>query len=320
MILSKTPLRVSFVGGGTDYFNSNSNLPGRVIVTTIDKFIYILVNQKHDENIRVSYSETENVNKINNLKHKLIRETLKFYNLKKAIEIATVADIPSSGSGLGSSSALTVGLVNCFKKYLGQKISKKILAKEACKIEIEKCRKLIGMQDQYSTAYGGFNRIEFMNNKVSVKKLNISNENKKIFNNHLLLFYTGINRQADKILNKINKSKNRFKDYEKMSNLALNFEKEIINKNYIECGKILHENWLLKKNLNKNVSSINLDQIYEASINAGAEGGKILGAGGGGYFLFLVKPKKQKNVISNLKRLKLINFNFYKNGSKIINY
>ena len=318
MLLSKTPLRISFVGGGSDYFNNKSNVKGRVISVSINKYLYVTLNKRYNNQIRAAYSETEIVNSTNDLKHNIIRESLKKYSIKNGVELTTIADVPSSGSGLASSSALSVGLAHSFRKFKKLKITKKTLAEDACDIEINKCKKPIGMQDQYSTAFGGLNKIEFSNNKVVVKKIPLNDQDLTIFKNHLMLFYTGINRQADKILTNIKKSGNQFKNYEKLSYLAKNFEKELLNKNFQNCGEILHENWNLKRSLDKSVSSINLDNIYSIAKKSGAVGGKILGAGGGGYFLFLVKPKYKKKIKNNLKKLQEINFNFTKDGSRLI--
>ena len=318
MLLSKTPLRISFVGGGSDYFNNKSNVKGRVISVTINKYLYVTLNKRYNNQIRAAYSETEIVNSTNDLKHNIIRESLKKYSIKNGVELTTIADVPSSGSGLASSSALSVGLAHSLRKFKKLKITKKTLAEDACDIEINKCKKPIGMQDQYSTAFGGLNKIEFSNNKVVVKKIQLNDQDLTIFKNHLMLFYTGINRQADKILTNIKKSGNQFKNYEKLSYLAKNFEKELLNKNFQNCGEILHENWNLKRSLDKSVSSINLDNIYSIAKKSGAVGGKILGAGGGGYFLFLVKPKYKKKMKNNLKKLQEINFNFTKDGSRLI--
>ena len=318
MLLSKTPLRISFVGGGSDYFNNKSNVKGRVISVSINKYLYVTLNKRYNNQIRAAYSETEIVNSTNDLKHNIIRESLKKYSIKNGVELTTIADVPSSGSGLASSSALSVGLAHLLRKFKKLKITKKTLAEDACDIEINKCKKPIGMQDQYSTAFGGLNKIEFSNNKVVVKKIPLNDQDLTIFKNHLMLFYTGINRQADKILTNIKKSGNQFKNYEKLSYLAKNFEKELLNKNFQNCGEILHENWNLKRSLDKSVSSINLDNIYSIAKKSGAFGGKILGAGGGGYFLFLVKPKYKKKIKNNLKKLQEINFNFTKDGSRLI--
>ena len=320
MILSKTPLRISFAGGGSDYFNDLSQVNGRVIVSTIDKYLYVSINKKHNDHIRVSYSKTENVHNSHQVKHEIIRESLKFYNIKNSLEVVTIADIPSSGSGLASSSALTVGLVNALRCYKGLKSTKNILAKDACAIEREKCKKPIGMQDQYSTAYGGFNRIEFCNNTVKITKINLTKSRVDYFRNNLLLFHTGIARKADKILGLIKKSGKQFQNYERLSYLAKHFEAELVGGDLLSCGEILHESWMLKRNLNQNVSSLNLNNIYETAMKAGARGGKILGAGGGGYFLFFVQPKFQKNLIKKLKKLQLINFNFSHDGSQLFKF
>ena len=318
MLLSKTPFRISFAGGGSDYFNDSSSIKGRVIVTTINKYIYVALNKRHNKEIRISYSETEIEKSLNKIKHQIIRESLRNYNIKNGIEIVTVADIPSSGSGLASSSALTVGLVNLIYNLKNKKITSKNLAKEACNIEINKCKKLIGMQDQYSTAYGGLNKFEFYKRKVIQKEVSITENLKKDFNNHLMLFYTGINRQANKILLNIKKSGNQFVNYEKLSDLAKNFEKELISGNFKECGQILHENWILKRKLDQSVSSLNLDNIYKTAISSGAVGGKLLGAGGGGYFLFLTNLKNKKKIIRNLNKLEHIEFKFTNKGSEVI--
>ena len=320
MIITKTPFRISFVGGGTDHFNTSSKVPGRVICTTINKYMYVAVNQKHDDKVRLSYSVTENVNNTKQLDHLIIRKTLEYFKINKGIEIVTIADIPSSGSGLGSSSTLTVGLTHALYEFKKRQINKKKLSQEACNIEINKCKKPIGMQDHYAAAYGGFNSILFKNNKtVTVNKVRISNNRLQNFKDHLIMFYSGINRKADNILGKIKKEKKENTHYEKLSTLAKNFEDELTNGNLLNLGHILHENWMLKKNLHKSVSNIKLDNIYSNAISAGAIGGKLLGAGGGGYFLFFVKPEKQKDVKKKLSKYQCINFDFSNEGSTIKN-
>jgi D-glycero-alpha-D-manno-heptose-7-phosphate kinase len=320
MIITKTPFRISFVGGGSDHFNSSSNVPGRVICTTINKYIYVSVNKKYNNKVRLSYSQTENVDNVKELDHLIIRKTLEHFNVNKGIEIVTVADIPSSGSGLGSSSALTVGLTNALRKIQHKKINKKILGQEASKIEIINCDKPIGMQDHYAAAYGGFNSILFKKDKtVTVKKIKITNHRMNNFKDHLMMFYSGINRKADKILGKIKKEKKENTNYEKLSNLARDFEYELINGNLLNLGSILHENWILKRNLHKIVSNLSLNKIYEDAMSAGAIGGKLLGAGGGGYFLFFVEPENQKNVKKKLSKFQCIDFNFSDDGSRIFN-
>ena len=318
MFLSKTPFRISFAGGGSDYFNPNSDLPGKVIVSTINKYMYVCLNKKYNSEIRAAYSLTENVKNAHKLNHDIIREALKLHKVINGLEITTLADIPSSGSGLASSSALSVGLSHTIRKFKNLKISKTLLASDACKIEIERCKKPIGMQDQYSTAFGGLNKIEFFKDKiVKVSKININIDELKLFQKNLMLFYTGIERRADKILHKIKKKGSQFVNHDQLHDLATNFENELKNGNMINLGKILHESWLLKRGLDKSVSSLNLDQIYNTAINAGALGGKILGAGGGGFFLFIANPRDHKNIKNRLKKLKFINFELTENGSKV---
>ena len=320
MIITKTPFRISFVGGGTDHFNPHSQVPGRVICTTINKYMYVVVNKKYDDTVRLSYSLTENVNSVKQLDHLIIRKTLENFKINKGIEVVTIADIPSSGSGLGSSSTLTVGLTKALYEFQKRKINKKKLSSEASNIEINKCKKPIGMQDHYAAAYGGFNSILFKQNKtVSVNKVKISNSRLSNFKSHLIMFYSGINRKADKILGKIKKEKNENTHYEKLSILAKNFEYELSKGNLLNLGHILNENWMLKKNLHKSVSNINLDNIYDRAISAGAMGGKLLGAGGGGYFLFFVQPEKQKDVKKKLSKFQCIDFDFSNEGSVIHN-
>ena len=318
MLLSKTPLRISFAGGGSDYFNPHSDIPGKVIVTTINKYMYVCLNKRYNSEIRAAYSFTENVKNVNKLNHDIIREALKLHKVINGVEISTLADIPSSGSGLASSSALSVGLSHVIREYKNLRTSKTLLASDACKIEIEKCKKPIGMQDQYSTAFGGLNKIEFFkNNKIKVSKINIKLDKINFFEKNLMLFYTGINRRADKILHKIKKKGTQFVNHDRLHNLATNFEKELKNGDIKSLGKILHEGWLLKRGLDNSVSSLSLDQIYNTALNAGALGGKILGAGGGGYFLFIANPRDHKNIKNRLKKLKFINFELTKGGSKV---
>ncbi len=307
MILTKTPLRISFAGGGSDYFHDNLEIDGKVVVTSINKYIYTIFNNRYDKNVRASYSLTENVSSSTHIKHQLIRETLKYFNFMKGVEVVTSADIPSSGSGLGSSSALIVGLVNAM--YGKGKIPNKKIAETACEIEINKCKKPIGFQDQYATCFGGLNSINFSSDKkIKVEKIKLTNKRKENFKNNLMLFYTGINRKADKILKKIVKSKKHKINHSLLASLANNFEYELKNGDLKNCGKILHENWMIKKDSNSLVSPSKLDEIYEVAIENGAIGGKLLGAGGGGYFLFFVEKKKSGEDQKKIKFFNIYSF------------
>jgi D-glycero-alpha-D-manno-heptose-7-phosphate kinase len=318
MIISRTPFRISFIGGGTDYDYLSKESPGHVISTTIDKYMYVMLNKKFDNNLRISYSKTENCKNLNTVKHELIRETLKYFKILNSIEVITCADIPSSGSGLGSSSSLVVGLVNCIYKFKQKQISKKILAEIACEIEINNCKKLIGMQDQYNASYGGFNEFKFYYNKEVKKfKVNISQKRLQEFKDKLLLFYTGINRQTSKILS-VSNFHERLEINKVLKELVINFKYELVNGDLKNLGKILHENWILKKKTSKKISNLYFDSIYSTAIKAGASGGKLLGAGGGGFFLFIAEPHLHQEIKNKLNPLKHINFDFTNNGSQIL--
>tara|TARA_B100000989_G_C19450100_1_gene431350 strand:- start:10 stop:984 length:975 start_codon:yes stop_codon:yes gene_type:complete len=323
MILVKTPIRISFSGGGSDYFQKNVKYHGRVLTTTIDKYIYILINKKYNSEIRVSYSKTENVKNVSQIQHNIIKQSLKEYKIKNGIEIVTSADIPSSGSGLGSSSSLAVGLVNGLSKLNNINLTKSQIAYKAAEIEINRCNKPIGFQDQFATSFGGLKYIQFINKKnIRVDNIKIGKKRENNFKNNLILFYTGINRKADKILSKITKNKNHIKNHDNLSLLAKNFYHELIYGDLDNCGSILHENWMIKRSLNKTVSTLDLDYIYNYALKSGAIGGKLLGAGGGGYFLFYVKKEKQKKFLKSIKKiesLSCIDFNFENNGTTIIN-
>jgi len=318
MILTKTPFRISFAGGGSDYLLKNSNSIGNVVSVTIDKFIYVTINKKHDNRYRVSYSQTENVNNLNDIKHDIIRNSVKFSKIKDYLEIVTMADIPSSGSGLGSSSSLTVGLLNALYKFKEKKISSYGLAMKSYFVESKLCNKPIGLQDQFNASHGGLRHYIFNSNgTVLNKKILISKKRIKDFKRNLILFYTGINRKADKIIKKINNNKNII-NFKKLSDLALEFKYELENGDLDNLGKILNENWNIKRKLDSSVSSVEIDYFYNTALKYGATGGKILGAGGGGYFLFFAQKEYHKILEKKLKPMQKIDFDFYNEGSKLI--
>ena len=317
MIISKTPVRISFIGGGSDIVRKSMKVPGRVISTTINKFIYVIIKKKFDNIFRISYSKNENVKNINEIEHNHIRETLKFKKIKEALEVITIADIPTSGSGLGSSSALTVGLINALNCYIGKKQTKYQVAKDAYHIERNILKKNIGYQDHFNAAYGGFRKyIFYKNNSIKNYKILNSNKKKELLKN-IVVFYTGINRSADKILNRIDK-KNKNNLIDDLSKLSIKFENNLKNMNLKLCGETLDKSWSLKKQLSTNVSNNFIDTIYKKGKTAGAYGGKILGAGGGGYFISFCKKSKQLELKKKLKNLIPIKFSFAEHGSKII--
>ena len=320
MIISRTPLRISFAGGGTDLAAFYKHQPGAVTSTAINKYIYVTINKKFDNRIRVSYSKTENVEHVDELHHGLVRESMKLTGLDSGVEITTIADIPSRGTGLGSSSSVTVGLLNALYAYQGIMKSRQTLAKEACKIEIEILGEPIGKQDQYIAAYGGIQYIQFNpDESVYVDPVICSSKTKQELEKHMLLFYTGVTRKARKILTKqIKNTKKKNKNLVKIKKLSEIVRDNICN-NYInEVGKNLHQGWLFKKELASGISNPMIDELYENAKKAGALGGKILGAGGGGFLLIFCKSKYQKKVKSVLKKLSVVPIKLEPQGSKII--
>jgi D-glycero-alpha-D-manno-heptose-7-phosphate kinase len=325
MIISRTPLRMSFVGGGSDLPSFYMKHGGAVLSTTIDKYIYINVNKKFDNGIRIAYSKTEEVESIHNIEHKLVKATMELLEISGGIEITSIADIPSKGTGLGSSSSFTIGLLNALNAYKGNFSSSEFLGEQSCKIEIDICGEPIGKQDQYAAAFGGFNLIEFKNNgEVLVKPIITKKETIQEIEQNLIVFYTGLTRNASSILkeqnDRIQNDDQKISNLLKMVDLTYVLYNEIQNNNTRVFGEILHENWELKKELSNGISNPFIDDCYNAAINSGALGGKILGAGAGGFLLFYVEKNKQNSVINSLSNLKQVNFSFENNGSQIIYY
>jgi D-glycero-alpha-D-manno-heptose-7-phosphate kinase len=322
MIISKTPFRISFVGGGTDYKNFFSKFPGAVVSTAINKYIYVAINKKFDHKIRVSYSKTENVDKVSEIEHPLVREALKMTKIDGGIEITSIADIPSSGTGLGSSSSFLVGLLNVLYAYKGLHVSAERLAKEAYEIEAIKLKEPVGKQDQYIAAYGGFKYIQFnQNDTVFTDPIICKEETKKKLQKNLLILYTGITRKAKTVLKEQNlktKKSNNQEILNKMAKLAKDLQESLINNDLNVFGNLLHSNWLLKKQLASLISNPQIDKWYEIGLKNGAIGGKILGAGGGGFLLFYAEQKNHAKIKNALNKLTPFSFSFEPQGSRII--
>jgi D-glycero-alpha-D-manno-heptose-7-phosphate kinase len=322
LIISRTPLRISFAGGGSDLEEYYKTGYGAVVSTAIDKYIYMTVNQKFDDAIRISYSKTEIVNRVDEVEHNVIREALRLAGIEKKIEIVYMGDIPlgSAGVGLGSSSGLAVGVLNALYAYKGIFASAERLAKEACKIEIDILKHPIGKQDQYICAYGGMNYIQFnKDGTVFVDPIICKAETKKKLHNRLMLFYTGMMRVSSTILNEQRSKTNSNLSYlDRMVDLAKE-TKDLLNNNKINgIGELLNDGWMLKKKLASGISNTQIDDYYERALNAGALGGKILGAGAGGFLLLYCEEKNQQNVREALMDLKESPFTFEPQGSKII--
>ena len=321
MIISQTPLRISFVGGGTDLEDFWSLEPGKVLSTAIDKYIYVVIKERFDDLIYVNYSEKEVVEKISDLKHDLVREAMIKAGIKKGLEITTLADIPSEGSGLGSSSSVIVGLLNAFYAYQGKQVTAEQLAKEACEIEIDILGKPIGKQDQYIAAYGGMREINFLpDKKVTIEAINIKSKNRLVFGSNLLLFYTDITRQSSDILTNQKAETQNKRDILQQIRDQVPRVREILEHGtiYDDIGHILHETWVLKKQITEKISNPLINEMYQKARKAGALGGKISGAGGGGFLLLYVPRDKQNKVRMVLKEYREFPFMLNPDGSKII--
>jgi D-glycero-alpha-D-manno-heptose-7-phosphate kinase len=320
VVISQTPLRISFVGGGTDLKSFYHSEDGMVVSSAIDKYVYVIVKERFDEKIYINYSIKEIVDDISEIKNELVREAMKKAGIKMGVEITTLADIPSAGTGLGSSSSITVGLLNALYNFAGNQVTPERLAREACEIEIDICNKPIGKQDQYIAAYGGLNKITFHPDEtVSVQRILINNMDLLKLGSHLLLFYTNKTRKADEILKK---QKDDTESKRKLLRVMRDFvpvlENSLLNGDHDNLGKLLHENWLLKKSLVNTISNADIDKMYQDARDAGAIGGKICGAGGGGFILLYVKKNRQDEVRSALREYREFPFMIDNYGSRII--
>jgi len=322
VIISRTPLRISFVGGGTDLKAFYEVEPGAVVGTAINKYMYIAVNQPLDETIKVSYWKTEIVESVDQVEHAIAREALKFLGFTNKIEVVSVADI-LAGTGLGSSGSFTVGLLNALYAYKSKFATKDKLAEEACTIEIDLLGAPIGKQDQYLAAYGGLQYIQFNpDGTVFVEPIVCSDELKMELESNLMLFYTGQARDAGSILaEQQTKTKEpaKFESLQRMKGLTLEM-KRLLNegKNLREFGELLHDEWMDKKRLARGITNPRIDEYYERALAAGAIGGKLSGAGGGGFLLLYCERDKQPKVREALAELKEVNFSFEYQGSSII--
>ncbi len=325
MIITKTPFRMSFFGGGTDmeeYFKENK---GAVISTTIDKYCY--VNVRHlprffDYSTEVAYSRTEKVNSVDEIEHPLIRNIMKMLDMHE-IRLTYEADLPAR-SGLGTSSSFAVGMLLAFYALEGKYVSKKQLADEAIYVERVLCGEAGGWQDQVAAAYGGFNKILFDENGYTVKPIIISPERKKQLNDNLMMFFTGFTRFSSEVqkVNNQTSFEEKKEKLKKMYSMVDEAEQILCDKNrdLDDFGRLLDVSWKLKKQTGKGISTSNIDILYDRGINAGALGGKLLGAGGGGFLVFYVQPEKQESVIEAMNDLMYIPFEFENDGTSVIHY
>ncbi len=323
MIISRTPLRISFVGGGSDIASFYNHEHGAVVTTAINRYIYIAVNKQFDGRIIINYSKTEIVHRISDIENNLVREALKLTGVKGGIHITSIADIPSEGTGMGSSSSYVVGLLNALYAFQGKHANAEKLAREACKIEIDILKKPIGKQDQYIASYGALQHIQFNSDgSVYVDPIICKSEIKKLLEKRLLLFYTGITRSADTILVKQTSNMARKKTKRAIMNKMVSLAKQMrntLNKNKLDAfGEMLHENWILKTQMADSVTNKQIDRWYAIARKNGAIGGKLLGAGGGGFLLFYAPEEKHSKIIQALSMLTYQEFTFEPQGTKIV--
>lgn len=320
MIIVQTPLRISFFGGGTDFPSFYMEEGGCVLSSAIDKYIFVTVKNRFDKKIRVGYTQTEMVDSLDQIQHELIREALHITGVHRGVEVTTMGDIPSEGTGLGSSSTVTVGALQALYTYLGEIVSMERLAREACEIEIGKLGKPIGIQDQYIAAYGNLRFFEFLpDGHVKVEKLNLDPDFKRALNDCFLLFFTGINRQAGSVLKEQKKNiKDRMDVLREIKDMAYQAKRELENGNSDLFGALLHEAWQLKKRMAGQISNGRIDDMYDAARRAGARGGKITGAGGGGFLLLYVPYEKHGAVREAMAGMQELPFRLERDGTKVI--
>jgi D-glycero-alpha-D-manno-heptose-7-phosphate kinase len=320
MIIIQTPLRVSLFGGGTDFPSYFQEHGGCVLTTAIDKYIFVTIKKRFDDKLRIGYTKTELVDSVDEINHELIREALRKTGITKGVEITTMGDIPDQGSGLGSSSTVTTGSLHAMYTYTRNPVLTEQLAQEACEIERDILGKPIGIQDQYIAAYGGLRFVEFnKSGKVTSQKLNITERTHHLLSDNLLLFFTGVTRKADNILAEQKQNiRDRLSILNEMKEIAYIAREEIESGNVDAVGELLHQSWMLKKQLASQISNPALDNMYEVAIKAGALGGKISGAGGGGFLLLYCPNGSQEKVREALIDFQEYRFKLGQDGSKII--
>jgi len=326
VIITKTPYRISFFGGGTDHPAWYREHKGRVLATTFDKYCYISIRplpQFFDHKYRVVYSKIESVNAINEIQHPSVREALRYFNCNQGLEIHHDGDLPAR-SGLGSSSSFTVGMINAMNALNGIYSSSYELASTAIHIEQDLIKECVGSQDQISAAYGGFNEIEFYKDDTfSVEPKVFDRGRVKELNSHLMLFFTGISRFSSEVAeSQVSNIKNCYSQMNELYDMVGEGSSILsnVNTSINDFGKLLHKAWENKRSLSNKVTNTEIDELYNAAIKAGATGGKVLGAGGGGFILFFVKPENQDKVKEVLSSLTFVPFEFENTGSKVVLY
>lgn len=322
MIITRTPFRISFAGGGSDLPAFYERHEGCVLSASINKYMYIVVHPAFNRDLTtIKYMQTENVSNIREIKHPIAKQVLLDYNLS-GVEVASIADVPS-GTGLASSSAYTVGMVHAVSAFCGKYKSQERIAHDACEIEIEKLGEPIGKQDQYGCAVGGLKFIRFMSNgEVDVEPILLSRQCENKLNNNLLMFYTGKLHSASAILEEQSKNTatqdDKFNNLVRMTELAKELRESLLNERLEDFGKILNDGWKLKREMANGVTNPLVDEIYDIAMKNGALGGKLLGAGGGGFLLFYCEEEKQKKLRGALNHLVELPFDLETGGTKVV--
>ncbi len=322
MIISQTPLRVSFFGGGSDLPSYYRRHGGAVLSVTINPSIYVTVSRKFDQAIRVSYSRTEEVECVSQIEHPLVRESLSLLDISGGVEITSVADIPARGTGLGSSSSFTVGLLSALHAYSGRHRSAADLARESCEIEIGRCGEPIGKQDQYAAAFGGFNFIRFRpDDSVEVTKVTCTKSIAEL-ESRLLFFYTGISRSASALLRQqssdVATPGHKSDAVGRLVGIAETAYENLCSGDIDSLGELLHESWRIKKQMADGVTNSLIDQLCDLALGAGAQGCKLLGAGGGGFLMCIAPRDRHDSIRRALGTLRETPFRFVFQGSRII--
>lgn len=320
MIITQTPLRISLAGGGTDFKDYYLKEGGAVLSMAIDKYVYVIVKERFDNDIYINYSKKEIVKSVDEIEHELVKEAMKKTGVTEGVEITTLADVPSEGSGLGSSSSITVGLLNAFYAYKGEQVTAERLAREACEIEIDMVHKPIGIQDQYIAAYGNIRFFEFRKDgEVRLEKIDLTGAQKRKLVSNLLLFYTQKTRKSSDILSEQKRNiDSRLNELRKIKDMAFEARRCVLNGSLDNLGDILKRNWVEKKKLSSNISSDEIDAIYNMAIENGAIGGKISGAGAGGFLLLYCPADKQDKLRDSFNGHRELPFLLERDGSKVI--
>ena len=324
MIITRTPLRVSFAGGGTDLPAFYEREPGAVVSTAIDRYVYVFAHPFFSDHIQLKYAESETVTSLDEIRMPVSREALRLYGVRRKIELGVVADLPKEGgSGLGGSTAFSVGLLHALSHHTGRVRSNLELAAQACELELDILKNPIGKQDQYASALGGLNYIQFdPDGTVTVDPIYLDPGVRRQLAAHLVMFHTGISRDARVILadqqRRMVADDALFRSHVALRDLARTLRDQLSRNRIDDFGHLLHEGWLLKRELAGGIATPEIDRWYERAIAAGAEGGKLLGAGGGGFLLFYCRPDRQPQLRAALSDLRPMPFAFEPQGTRLV--